>query len=343
MIEIKKLPNSQIEVISEIEAAEFDKYYKKTLDSFKKEAQFSGFRKGHAPEKMVIERFGGKILDEAAQVTIKENYSKIILLNKIDALGSPEVTITKIALGNPLSFKLVVSVLPEFDLPVYKKIAVEKNKIETNPKDFEAADKEVEDIIMQIRISNLKSQNLKDTDKNPAKEEPPELDDEMVKKLGDFKDVSDFMEKLKKNISEEKKYKDKEKRRAEILNDILKETKIDLPEIIVESELNKMMAEFRESIERMGMKSEDYLKHINKKEEDLRKESREEAIKRSKTQLILNQIALRENIKPDETKVKREMEHLLLHHKDANSERVRVYVETVLSNELVLEFLESLK
>ena len=48
-----------------------------------------------------------------------------------------------------------------------------------------------------------------------------------------------------------------------------------------------------------------------------------------------------ENLKPDEEKVKKEVEHLSIHHKDTPKDRIRTYVETVLLNEKVLDFLTS--
>ena len=60
-------------------------------------------------------------------------------------------------------------------------------------------------------------------------------------------------------------------------------------------------------------------------------------------QLVLNQIAIEEKIKPEEDQVKKEVEHLLEHYKDAPEERIKIYVETMLTNEKVFEFLEGKK
>ena len=337
---VKKIDGSRVEITVEISAEVFDKHYDRALQKIKNEAELPGFRKGHVPEKIIIEKWSAHILDEAAESSVSEIYPKIITENKIDALGTPEITITKIAKGNPLLFKMVITVMPEFVLPDYKNIAGQLNKNKTDPKNFEATEKDLEDVVMQIRMANLSKEDLENKNKT-EKAKPPALSDEMVKKLGAFENVADFYEKLKKNIRDEKEYKDKEKKRAEIIEEIVKKSSMDLPEVVIESELARMVAQFRGDVERMGMKPEDYLKHTKKTEEDLKKEWRGDAEKRAKTQIILNKIAVVENLKPDEEKVKKEVEHLSIHHKDADQSRIKNYVETVLLNEKVLDFLTS--
>ena len=114
-----------------------------------------------------------------------------------------------------------------------------------------------------------------------------------------------------------------------------------IPKIIVDGELEKMLAQFKDDLARAGITYEDYLKHIKKTEEDLKLEWKDVAVKRAKSQIILNNIAKEEAIAPKEEDIKKEMEHILSEYKDAERFRVRMYVETFLTNELVFQFLES--
>ncbi|MFC1775564.1 hypothetical protein ACFLY0_01860, partial [Patescibacteria group bacterium] len=82
------------------------------------------------------------------------------------------------------------------------------------------------------------------------------------------------------------------------------------------------------------------IKHIKKTEEDLKKEWRTDAEKRAKTQLVLNKIAVEEKIVPEKEKIDHEVKHLMEHYKDADENAARSYVETILTNELVFQFLE---
>lgn len=105
--------------------------------------------------------------------------------------------------------------------------------------------------------------------------------------------------------------------------------------------MEKMLAQFKDDIAKSGITYEDYLKHIKKTEADIKAEWKDTAVKRAKSQVILNTIAKDEGIAPKEEEVKKEMENILASYKDADRFRVRMYVETFLTNELVFQFLEN--
>ena len=94
-------------------------------------------------------------------------------------------------------------------------------------------------------------------------------------------------------------------------------------------------------ITQMGLKFEDYLKHLNKTKEDLRKEFRTDALKKAKLGLTLNEIAKIEKIVAKEEEVAKEVANILEHYKDADPERAKLHAENVLTNEKVFQFLES--
>lgn len=335
MTTINKLDKSEIEIEAEIKAEVLDKHFNKILKEAVTEFEMPGFRKGKAPVGIVKQKVGEKhLLDEAALSAIEEEYINIIEKEDIKAIGSPTVNILKLALGNPLVFKIKTAVLPEFDLPEYKKISAEINKAKTKEEDLVATDEEIKNVLMQFRMSQMSEKDKED------KKEPPEITDELAKTAG-AENKEDFEKKIKENIKQEKTYRDKEKRRAEISEKIVSGTKIDLPNLLISNELEKMLGEFTLNIERMGLKKDDYLKKINKTEEKLKEEWTPDAEKRVKLQLIVNKISETEKLIPDRDKVKREAEHLLHHYKDARPERVIEYVETIMTNEKVFEFLET--
>jgi len=141
-------------------------------------------------------------------------------------------------------------------------------------------------------------------------------------------------------LAEDKKRIAIEKLRLKIVDSIVDAAKIDLPEIMIESEVNRTEAQFKSDVERMGVKLDDYLKHAKKSIEEIRKEWRPQAEKKAKLQLILDAIAKAENIKPSPEEIATEVKHILEQYKDADRERVTIYAETVLTNEKVFEFLE---
>ena len=154
-INIKKLPNSEVEIEGELEAEAFEAYFNKALKKIGENVELKGFRKGKTPDNVLLSNIPeSHILEEMAEMALTDNYPKIIEDEKIDAISRPEISITKLARNNPLGFKIKTAVMPEIKLPKYKEIA-KKIASETTDKekDLTVTDKEVEDTIMDIRKS----------------------------------------------------------------------------------------------------------------------------------------------------------------------------------------------
>jgi len=351
----KKLPDCELEITAEILEESLKSYKEKAFKKIKEVAELPGFRKGHVPDQILKEKFGEMaVLENAGELAINDCIVEIIAESKANFLGRPNISISKIAIGSPIEFKIVVSVMPEVKLGDYKKIAKKENGKEE--KIEEVSEKQIEETIEQIRkMWADQNHSHKPGEKHPGQIKNqfdgasvegetlplPEVNDEFVKKLGDFKDVSDFKIKLKENIVKEKELKAKDKKRLLILEEIIKDSKIEMPKALIENELDKMEGQFKGDIANMGLQPEDYLKHIKKSWEDLRKEWKPDAEKRSKTQLILQKIALEEKLEPKKEDVEKEANHIKEQYKDADPERIKAYVEMIMVNEMVIKFLES--
>ncbi len=356
-IVLNSLPEREMEIVGQITAEKMALLREKALAKVKENLEVDGFRKGNAPDSVVAQKVGEmRLLEEAAEIALGEEYPNILEEHNIDAIGRPEITITKIGVGAPLEFKVKTALMPEIKLGDYKKIASsvapanEKNKAPATTVP-EVTDKEVDDVVLNIR-KNMAHQlahekaGLDEHDHNHGEikdEDLPAIDENFLKLLGDFKSETDLREKIKENIGKDKARATTDKRRTDILEKIIAESKIEMPKIIVEGELEKMLAQFKDDLARSGVPYDEYLKHIKKSEEDLKKEWHDTAVKRAKSQIILNTIAKEENISPAEENIKKEMENILANFKEADRFRVRMYVETFLTNDLVFKFLEEQK
>lgn len=121
-MEIKKLPKSQIEFSITVPAAEFDKFIDEAAEHLSEDLKIDGFRPGKAPRALVEQKIGAeKILAHGAEHAIKKTFVDAVTSNKIDTIGEPKITITKIAKGNDLEYKAVSAVMPEIKLPHYRK------------------------------------------------------------------------------------------------------------------------------------------------------------------------------------------------------------------------------
>jgi trigger factor len=357
-LKTNKITGSKLEIIGSIPTEIWEKNRADALKYLNEKVNIDGFRKGMVPENILIAKVGEMaVLEEMAELALSKTYVDIMIDQKIDAIGKPEIQVTKLASGNPLEFKIVTAVVPEVTLPDYKKISKDAVK-KADPKELEVTDKDIDDAILRIRKSKAsheghdheKMRSADRADGGAAEEHDkaieasmPELTDDFVKTLGDFNDIPDFKNKLSEMLKEQKADSAKEKTRIRIADALADATKAELPDIMIDSELNRTQAQFEADIERMGVKMEDYLKHAKKTQEEIRAEWKPHAEKKAKLQLILNEIAKKEDIKPSLEEVELEVKHIMEHYSDADRERATTYATTVLTNEKVFQWLEKVE
>lgn len=346
----KDLPDSEVELTGDIPADVVAPYRDTALKHLAEELELPGFRKGHVPSELALKKLGDlTVLEEAVELFMRDFYVELIQVHSIDAVGRPDIRITKLAPGNPVSVVINTSVYPTIELPKHWKKIGEGVEIETVP---DILDAEIEEALISIRRAHAKAsaggvssaEDGGDSSGAEAKtadpESLPELNDEFAKSLGKFEGVEDLKQKLRENMKAEKEQKAKDTRRGNVVEALLKETTLDVPSIFVDSELEKIMSQLREDTQRFGLSFEDYLQRVEKTEEQVRGEFREQATKRAKLQLVLNKIAEVENIEADADAVETEIKHALEHFPEARPELVRIHVQTVLRNEKVLQLLE---
>lgn len=348
-IKVTRLPQQEVEIIGEITAEKMDSMRKKAIDALKKDITLPGFRKGTAPENMIVSQVGEiKILEEAGELALGEVYPLILEEEKLDPIGKPQVQITKIGAGSPLGFKIKTALMPDVTLGDYKKIA---KKIYSEEIAVEVTEKDVEDVILNLRRNVAHARmhaegghDEHDHSHGEIKDEDlPEVNQDFLNEIGEFASVEDLTARIKDNLLKEKTFKAKDKKRTSTLEEIITASTIEIPQILIDGEIEKMKAQFQDDLAQSGIKFEDYLAHIKKSEDDLKTDWKDTAIKRAKSQIILNTIAREEGIRPEEEMVKAEMEKILSQHKIAERFRVRMYVETFLANDLVFLFLEKQK
>jgi trigger factor len=190
--------------------------------------------------------------------------------------------------------------------------------------------------------SENKEEHTKGHAEIPESEYPP-FDDEFAKSFGKFENVEAFKDKISANLKKEKETEQKDKLRLSIVEELVKQTEGEIPDILIQSETDKIMYRLEADITGAGMKVEDYLKQINKTEADLRSEYKPDAEKRAKLQMIIHTISEKENLKPTEEEIVKDVTQITEMYKDADPTRARAYVEQMLENEKVFKFLEEQK
>lgn len=339
----------EVEVKAEIPVEAYSRYRAETLKEMQKTAKLDGFRPGHAPEEAIIRVYGeSTIAQHAVEHAIQHELPIILAKENLPVVETPRVTIETPSDGKPITFSARAALAPEIVLPDYKKIAKKYTSVK---EEAVVSDKEHADALLHLsreraRIEKIEAgiESVKASEESRKMEakDLPALDDVFTQSLG-YENAVHFEKQIRENMKAEKERQIAEKRRQNIIEELVKESKISYPAILRDYELDDMEERFKEDLSRAGTTMDAYLKETKKTREQLRVDWKGTADKRAKTRLILSEIARKENINPDEKKLAEEVEHARKHYKDANIDVLRAHIAHAMRNDAVLQFLEHLE
>ncbi|PIR84218.1 hypothetical protein COU18_00505 [Candidatus Kaiserbacteria bacterium CG10_big_fil_rev_8_21_14_0_10_51_14] len=336
----------EVEVKAEIPADVLARYRATALKEIQKTAKLDGFRPGKAPENRVIEVYGeGAILREAAQEAIQNELPELFAAEKLLIIEAPKVSTEVPEIDKPLIFSARAALAPSVELSDYKKIAAKHN---AQKEEISVSDEEHTQALTHLRRERARIEKIESgTEAQKATEESrtadvkdlPELDDVFVQSLG-YESAQKFVDALRENIKNEKEMQAREKRRAAILDDLVKDSKISYSASLREYELDDMEARIKNDLERAGQTFEGYLTQTKKTREQVRTEWKDAADKRAKVRLILAEIARTEKIEPDEKALEHELEHARKSYSAADPIALHSHIAHAMRNDATLRFLE---
>jgi FKBP-type peptidyl-prolyl cis-trans isomerase (trigger factor) len=293
-----------------------------------------GFRKGKVPLDMVRARTDEMaLLEDAADEALRAAVREILTDENLSIVGSPQLTITKIAPKNPIEFKVRFAHYPAVALPDYKKIAGDiVAKKEEAPEVTEA---DMQEAITRL-LAMIAMQNPElDTDK----EKKPELTDEMVGKLGPFKTVEEFKIKLKENLAQDKALQAKDARREEVMHEIVQQASVAMPKMLIDQEWSAFEDRRNEELAEAKLSLADYLKATNKTEAQLEKEERGLIEERMKTSMVFREIQKAENVTAPEKEIQTNIAYLKLRYPDRSEAWLRESAEALIIQEKIFALL----
>jgi FKBP-type peptidyl-prolyl cis-trans isomerase (trigger factor) len=173
--------------------------------------------------------------------------------------------------------------------------------------------------------------------------------------LPDYKDIVSKLKKRKVEVTQEeierlkreKERVEKGRQRTEILEKIAENSKMEIPEILIEEEKKRMLENLKRGVPQVLQTSfEDYLAKLNKTEKEMLDSFTQEARKRIKTSLVLKEIGKREKIEVSPEEIEREIKKISSQEPGIENQldknQLREYTKEVLKNEKIFQFLENL-
>lgn len=177
----------------------------------------------------------------------------------------------------------------------------------------------------------------------------PEANDDFARSLGQFADLTELKESVKENLMQGKKMEKNQKLRLEILDKIINLSKIEIPDSLLNKQLETMISDFDNTLHEKGLELGLYLSRIGKTQEELKKDWTKDAEKQVKISLVLRRLAKDLKIEASQEEVE-EMAGQAMQSAMANGEtipadidpaKLKESIESRIVNEKTLEYIES--
>lgn len=153
----------------------------------------------------------------------------------------------------------------------------------------------------------------------------PEVNDAFAQGLGAFTDVNDLRGKLAANIKEEKEEHERQRIRQSLLRQVMETATFgELPDVLVEGELNTMLGELGQGVSAMGLTTTQVLQHIKKTKDELREGLKPKAVARVRAGLTLRAVAKAEGVTVEDHEVEKETQAALRQFADVEEAKKRV-------------------
>jgi len=131
--------------------------------------------------------------------------------------------------------------------------------------------------------------------KEIRKKELPELDDDFAQDVSEFDTLEEYKNSVKEKLSEAKQEESKRKMEDDLIAFIISKIEMDIPEVMVENQVDQMVNDFANQIRMQGLPLETYLQYVGQDMDSLREAYREGADKQVKGRLVLEAVAKAED------------------------------------------------
>ena len=124
----------------------------------------------------------------------------------------------------------------------------------------------------------------------------PELDDEFADEVSEFSTLAEYKEDVRKNILERKQRSAQTVKENQAVEKVIADAHVEIPEAMLRTQQEQMTSEFEQQVMSQGMNFDDYLKYAQTTREQMVENMKEEAERRIKYRLVMEQVAKEENI-----------------------------------------------
>ena len=223
--------------------------------------------------------------------------------------------------------------IPGFeDQIIGMKVDEEKDINVKFPEEYFSKDLAGKDATFKVKLHEIKKKEL------------PKLDDEFAKDVSEFDTLEELKNSIKEKIQTENDSRAKYELEENAIKTVCENTPIDIPSAMIENEIENKMQDIKVRLSYQGLNIEQYLKMINKTEEDMRNEFKEQAERAVKSRLVLEAVAKAEKIENSEEEIAEKIKEMAKNYgkkeeEVLKNEQLRKYVEENMKTEKAIKFI----
>ena len=192
-------------------------------------------------------------------------------------------------------------------------IGEEKEINVTFPEEYLAEELKGKPATFKVSVKEIKEKQL------------PELDDDFAQDVSDFDTLAEYKEDLKKTISVRKENEAKAKKEDEAIAKIVETSKMDIPEAMINTQVNRMVEDFAQRLQQQGLSIDQYFQYTGMTADKIVEEMKPEAVKRIQTRLVLEAVAKAEDIQVSDEEFDAELQKMADMYKMELSQIKRIY------------------
>lgn len=168
----------------------------------------------------------------------------------------------------------------------------------TFPEDYHMDDVAGKDAVFKCKVHEIKEEEL------------PDINDEFVKDISEFDTLDELKKDVKERLVKEAAVRDENQMRNSAIEKVYEANDIDVPDVMVDTEIDGMMSEFSQQLSGQGLDLDSYFKYMGMDRDSFRENLKDEAFRKVKTRMLVNAIAEKEGFEASEEDVDKEIEEL---------------------------------
>ena len=154
----------------------------------------------------------------------------------------------------------------------------------TFPEDYQAEDLKGKAAVFKCTVKEIKEKQL------------PELDDEFASEVSEFETLAEYKADVKGKLEERKAKEAKDAKEAAVIEEIVKDSEMEIPEAMLATQQRQMVDEFAQRIQMQGLSIDQYFQFTGSSYEQMIEQVKPQAEKRIQSRLVLEAVPKAENI-----------------------------------------------